>query len=71
MEIEMKNEVDFDSLEIGDFFICDGNLYLKIVEQKEGYNVINLSNVKKKMPSLFCFSNSRDCKRREGKIMIY
>lgn len=71
MKIELKSKVNFSFLEAGDFFICDGDLYLKIVEESEGYNVVNLSKVQKKQQSLYCFPGSRECRKCDGTIEVY
>ena len=70
MKIEFNGEVNFKSLDIGEFFIDDrGQLYLKIPQEEE-FNAICFNDVQKGDPSLYCFTNNWKCRPCEVKIVI-
>ena len=70
MKIEFNNEVNFESLDVGEFFIDDcRQLYLKIPQEEE-LNAICFNDLQKGNPSLYCLTNNWKCRPCEGKIVI-
>lgn len=69
MKIQFNNEMKFKDLDVGDFFFCDGKIYVKIVEE-EGYNAVGLTEISNEEPALHCLPDSFICCLLTGKIVI-
>lgn len=62
MDISFSKEVSFGSLKVGELFIVNDYLFLKIPEE-DGWNAVNLSDVQENKPPLCSFPTITQCLR--------
>lgn len=71
MKIEFYKELDFSSLNVGDFFINDHGKYCLKIPAQDGYNAICFNDIQSQAFALHFYYPSSKCRKCDGKIVFY